>query len=196
MEQADFLKLAVEVLERLNIPYMLVGSYASTAWGEARFTQDIDIVVDLKASQVPELCAAFPSSEFYVSEAGALDAIRHRKQFNVIHPESANKIDFMIARPDQWGRQQLERRREAMLEPALRVQIASPEDIIISKMRYYREGQSDKHIRDSAGVLARQGERIDRAYIEHWAKEFGLTDIWQAIVQRVDTAMAAASSSK
>ena len=185
MEQTDFLKLAVTVLERLAVPYMLVGSYACSVWGVARFTQDIDIVIELNATQIADLCSAFPAPEFYVSEAAARDALRHRRQFNVIHPASANKIDFMIARLDEWGRQQMGRSRSMPLEPDFLVRTASPEDIIISKMRYYQEGGSDKHLADSAGILARQGIRVDHDYIQHWASELGLTEIWNAILQRV-----------
>lgn len=186
MEQTDFLKLAVTVLDRLQIPYMLVGSYACSVWGVARFTQDIDIVVDLPASLIPELCHAFPAPEFYVSEAAAREALRYRKQFNVIHPASANKIDFMMARSDEWGRQQMSRWRSMPLEPDFLVRTASPEDVIISKMWYYLEGGSDKHLGDSAGILARQGSGIDREFIQNWAQQLGLTEIWNAILQRVE----------
>lgn len=185
MEQIEFLGLAATELERQNIPWMLVGSYASSAWGEARFTQDIDIVVELRLEHVPCFCAAFSGDEFYVSEAAARDAIRARKQFNVLHPESGNKIDFMIARSDEWGRQQLSRRRTTELQPGLTVQVASPEDIIISKMRYYKEGGSDKHLRDCAGVLAVQGDLIERDYIVRWSEHFELMPIWEAIRKRM-----------
>lgn len=186
MEQVEFLQLAVKKLNELGISWMLVGSYATSAWGEARFTDDIDIVVNLSPDQVTSLCAAFAGDEFYVSEAAARDAVRVRKQFNVLHPASGNKIDFMIARQDEWGRLQMDRRQQGTIQAGLTVQIASPEDVIISKMRYYKEGGSDKHLRDSAGVLAVQGGNIDRTYIAHWSDHFGLTEIWQAIRKRVD----------
>jgi hypothetical protein len=185
MEQLEFLQLAATELESLGIPWMLVGSYATSAFGEARFTQDIDIVVDLQPEHVQPLCGAFSGDEFYVSEAAATEAIRSRKQFNVIHPESGNKIDFMIPRRDEWGRNQINRRKAVVIDKGVHVWIASPEDVIISKMRYYQEGGSDKHLRDSAGVLVVQGDRIDRSYIEHWAQHFGLIEIWNAILKRI-----------
>ena len=185
MEQIEFLQLAVNVLNELGVSWMLVGSYATSAWGEARFTDDIDIVVDLSPDQVTPLCTAFAGDEFYVSEAAAREAVRLRKQFNVLHPASGNKIDFMIARRDEWGRLQMDRRQQGTIQSGLTVQIVSPEDAIISKMRYYYEGGSDKHLRDSAGVLAIQGARIDRDYIAKWSDHFGLVEIWHAILKRV-----------
>jgi hypothetical protein len=186
MEQVEFLLLAAQELDSQKIPWMVVGSYATSAWGEARFTQDIDIVIDLQPDQVASLCSAFPSEEFYVSEAAARDALRSRKQFNVIHPASGNKIDFMIARQDEWGRSQLERRRTGEIQPGVNVQIASPEDVIISKMRYFKEGGSDKHLRDCAGVVVVQAGCLDLNYILHWAGHFGLIEIWDAILKKVN----------
>ena len=162
MEQIELLELAARQLDAQGIPWMLVGSYATSAWGEARFTQDIDIVVDLQPEHVGPLCAAFSQEEFYRSETAAREALRHRKQFNVIHPASGNKIDFMIARGDEWGRAQISRRQSEEIHPGFRVWISSPEDVIISKMRYYKEGGSDKHLRDCAGVLVVQQDRVDR----------------------------------
>ena len=63
MEQIDFLSRAVETLDELVVRYMVVGSYACLAYGESRFTQDIDIVVDLAIGDVPAFCRAFPSPE-------------------------------------------------------------------------------------------------------------------------------------
>jgi hypothetical protein len=62
---------------------------------------------------------------------------------------------------------------------------SSPEDAIIMKMEYYRQGGSEKHPRDIAGVLKTSGEKIDMAYISRWAGEMGLADIWTAIQERV-----------
>ncbi len=62
---------------------------------------------------------------------------------------------------------------------------ASPEDVIISKMRYYQEGGSEKHLRDITGVLRVQGDRIDRDYIAQWVDRFRVLEVWQAILLRI-----------
>jgi hypothetical protein len=85
MEQVDLLRHSAETLERLGVPYMVVGSYACLAYGEARLTQDIDIVVDLLVTKIAPLCEAFPAPDYYVSEAAVRDAVRDRFQFNVLH---------------------------------------------------------------------------------------------------------------
>jgi hypothetical protein len=185
--QADLLRYAIAVLERLKIPYLVCGSFASGSFGEPRMTLDIDIVVQLTRETVDALCAEFPDPEFYVSLVAARDAVRTKKQFNVIHPDTGNKIDFMISGRDEWSQGQLQRRRLISLFPDLQGYTASPEDIVISKMRYYKEGRSEKHLRDCAGVLLIQGDMVDRDYIAHWCGYFELTDVWQQILRRLDT---------
>ncbi len=185
LTQADVLRHTILALERLEIPYLVCGSFASGTLGEPRMTLDIDIVLQLTPENVDRLCAEFPDPDYYVSAAAARDAVRVRKQFNVIHPETGNKIDFMISGRDEWSRGQFGRRRRVGLLADLEGYTASPEDIIISKMRYYKEGGSDKHLRDCAGVLAVQRELIERDYIVRWATHFDLMPIWEAILKRM-----------
>jgi hypothetical protein len=63
---------------------------------------------------------------------------------------------------------------------------ASPEDIILAKMIYYREGKSEKHTRDITGMLKISANQIDRAYISEWANRLDLSGIWQIILSRVE----------
>ena len=163
---------------------MVVGSFTSAAYGEPRLTNDIDIVVDLELNQVDELCDAFPSADFYVSREAARAALACRGQFNVIDPSSGNKVDFMISRKDAWGIEQLARRQKIPLLPNLDVFAARPEDIILSKLLYYQEGGSEKHLRDIAGILNTTREAVDRNYIKARVEQFGLTDIWTAVQAR------------
>ena len=125
-------------------------------------------------------------ADYYVVPETVLDAIRRGGQFNVIHPTSGNKVDFIIARRDPWGRMQLSRRETVTLEPGLDAHVAAPEDVIIGKMEYYREGGSEKHLRDITGILKVSGRRVDRAYVAEWSERLGLSDIWGAVLRRLD----------
>ena len=185
MNQAELLRHVIEVLEAQELDYMLVGSFASATYGEPRMTHDIDIVLRLTMDAVDRLCNAFPSPEFYVSTSAAQEAVRMRGQFNVIHPASGNKIDFMMARDDAWGRSQLARRRRQPILADRETFVASPEDVILAKLWYYQEGGSEKHLRDIASMLRVSGDEIDRAYIKHWAAQLGLVQEWQAILKRL-----------
>ncbi len=183
MEQTDLLNYAVDVLERLKIPYAIVGSFASSVWGESRFTQDIDILIRLSANLVPPLCSAFPPADFYVSEAAAHEAVSRHGQFNVIHPASGNKIDFMIAGQNDWTTNQLARCKIVQFTPGQDAAVAAPEDVIIGKLVYYREGGSDKHLRDITGILDFSSDLVDRDYIADLAAKLGVSDIWRAVLR-------------
>lgn len=186
MDQAELLRFAVLVLERHSLPYAIVGSFASGIWGEPRFTQDIDIVIRLSLEQVRPLCDEFPAPNFYVSEPAARDAVVRCSQFNIIHPASGNKIDFMIAGSGAWPTQQLMRRKRLQIFSDQGASVASPEDVILGKLVYYLDGGSDKHLRDIAGILQISSGLIDRDYISKFATEFRVADIWQAVLSRVD----------
>ena len=188
MDRAEFLSHTLRTVESLGIPHMIVGSIASMRYGEARLTLDVDIVADIEPHLVEPLCAAFSAPEFYVSLPAAQDVVRRRKQFNVIHSTSGLKIVVMVARDDEWGRTQLARRRKIELTPGQLAFVAAPENVILGKLQYYREGQSDKHLRDIAAMLQTSGDQIDRDDVSRWAAKLDVLDIWQAIIARVDSA--------
>src|SRR3954451_1624427 len=74
----------VGVLDSLGIRYRVVGSMASTAYGEPRFTNDIDVVADLPPEAVDLFCQHFPPEEFYCYANAVREAVRNRHQFNII----------------------------------------------------------------------------------------------------------------
>lgn len=184
MEQIELLRHLLDALERLGIPYMVVGSLASAAYGEPRMTQDIDVVVDLQEPQLASLCHAFQSGEFYLSQPAALDAIRRKGQFNIIHAPSGNKIDLMIVPPGPWGQAEISRRQRVRILPDLEGYCARVEDVILGKMQYYREGGSEKHLRDIVGMLKVSPEAVDRQYLQRWAQHMGLAEILLAVLRK------------
>jgi hypothetical protein len=179
MELSDLLRHIATVFEQLGVPYLITGSTATIAYGDPRFTNDIDVVVDLPATKIDELLLSFPDTEFYVSRSAVEAAVARRHQFNILHPTSGLKVDVIIASDSEFDRERLRRARQMPLLPQRTVAVASPEDVILKKMEYFREGESEKHLRDIAGMLRVQGDRIDRQYIEDWARRLNLTDVWQ-----------------
>src|SRR4029079_4115348 len=97
MEQLDLLRTPLAHLESLCLRYAVVGSWGSSIYGEPRFTNDIDIIVELPEAMIPSFCKEFPTPEFYWSEPAISDAVRTGFQFNLLHPDTGNKIDFMVA---------------------------------------------------------------------------------------------------
>jgi hypothetical protein len=185
MEQSELLRHLVTTLERLGLRYLVTGSTATIFYGEPRLTNDIDVVVALPTERVAEFCRAFPTPEFYLSEDAVRAAVVEHGQFNIIHPTSGLKVDVIIPADTPFNRSRFA--RATRVEPAaeFHASFASAEDVIIKKMEYYRDGGSEKHLRDITGVLKISGDSLDREYIAHWASELGLVSIWQAILERV-----------
>lgn len=182
MRQIEILHLAIGALERLGINYVVVGSYASSAWGEPRMTIDVDIVIQIAPSEVESLCNAFPEQDFYLSRAAALEAVQQRSQFNVIHPSTGHKIDFMVPGTGDWPSSQLARRRRIEFEPGISGFVAAPEDVILGKLIYFREGGSEKHRRDIRGIIKVSGGQLDRDYLRSGVAQLGVDDAWKEIV--------------
>jgi hypothetical protein len=174
-----------ESLDGLGIPYLVTGSMASSVFGDARLTNDIDVVVDLKPSQVDAFCAAFPEPEFYCPREFVAEAVHKRFQFNVIHPESGLKIDVMLPTDSPFDRSRLSRAVRLQDGPDVGAWFASPEDVILKKLEYFKEGGSEKHVRDILGILRIRGERVDRGYIGEWAGRLGVTAEWEMILGRL-----------
>ena len=185
MEPSELLHFLVRALEQLQLRYFVTGSTVTIFYGEPRLTNDIDVVVALPEKMVRAFCAEFPEEEFYVDEEAVLDAIRQRSQFNIIHPKSGLKIDVIIPQVNEFNRSRFDRARRVRAGEDWDASFASPEDAILKKMEYFREGGSEKHLRDITGVLKTTGAHIDKDYIERWASTMGLLDIWQAILRRL-----------
>ena len=188
MEMSDLLRHASDLCDRLSLTYLVTGSTATIAYGEPRFTNDIDMVVDLPAEWVGAFCAGFPETEFYVSLEAVARAVQARHQFNVLHSGSGLKIDFIVMTESEFDQSRRSRKRNLSVLPGRPISFASPEDVILKKLTYFQEGGSEKHLRDIAGVLRIQGEAIDQGYLETWAAKLGVGDLWRQIVQTETTA--------
>lgn len=179
MTQAELLRYLVDTLDSLALDYMIVGSHASIYYGEPRFTQDVDVVIELTPSALAGFLERFPPSEFYVSEDAAREALARRGQFNIIHGPSGVKIDLFIGKETEYDRLRFERRQRLPLVPDREAYFARPEDVILYKLLYFQEGRSDRHLRDVAGMLAVSGANLDAEYISEWARRLGVGDLWE-----------------
>jgi hypothetical protein len=94
----------------------------------------------------------------------------------------------MVVGSTAWNESQLARRRLARVFPDRECYVASPEDTILGKLVYYREGGSEKHVRDITGILTVGLVTIDRGYLEHHAAKLGVTNEWQSILDKLGIA--------
>ena len=186
MEPSELLEYLGQTFDALGIPYLITGSMATISYGEPRFTNDIDVVAALTPAHVQAVCAAFPSPEYYCSAAAAEQAVREHSQFNILHPRSGLKIDVIIATDSAFDRSRLARGIRLPAGTNFEATFASPEDVILKKLEYFRLGGSEKHLRDIVGVIKVRGDRLDRAYLAQWVSHLGLGVEWQLIEDRLE----------
>jgi hypothetical protein len=175
------LRRLVQALDRHGIPYMLTGSVATSYHGRPRATHDADIVIDPTVEQLDLLVRDLDAAGFYVNAAGARTAFDRRRQFNVIESEHGCKIDLILRKDRPFSREEFGRRQRVDLALGQPVTIVSPEDAILSKLEWAkRSGDSERQMRDAAGVLD-INPALDRSYIERWAADLGVLDLWQTL---------------
>ena len=176
----NLLQRLAACFEATGIPYMLVGSFASTLHGIPRTTHDIDIVVDLSQTSLAALLQSFLEGAYYVSEEAALDALKRRTQFNVIDLETGWKIDLIVLKRRAFSVEELQRRIPVRILDA-HVFVASAEDTILTKLEWSAKSGSERQLRDAANILAVRGLELDIAYIERWADELGVEHLWHQL---------------
>jgi hypothetical protein len=172
--------LVVDVLEKLEVPYLIGGSFASTSYGRVRTTQDVDIVAQLQSHQVTSFVEALGDA-FYADEQVIRQAIERRTNCNLIHQETMFKVDLFIPKPRLFDRQQLARRVERVIdrETARKAFFASVEDTILAKLEWYRLGGevSERQWQDIQGILQLQWESLDRTYLATAAATLRVSDL-------------------
>jgi hypothetical protein len=176
----DVLKELIGLFEKKNIEYFLVGSLASMYYGRPRFTNDIDLVVEIKSDQIQDFFLLFQQESYYCPPIEILhDEVIRRGSFNLIHHSSGIKIDIVLRKNTEFSASEFKRKKQIEIIPHFKVHIATPEDVIIKKLDYYREGGSEKHLTDVREILA--GTQVDKTYIEFWVQKLGLQTQWSQI---------------
>jgi hypothetical protein len=168
------------VLEKLGVPYLIGGSLASTLYGMVRTTQDSDIITAMTAAHIQPFVAAL-QDEFFMDDEMIVESVQRNSSFNIIHRDSMFKVDIFIPRPRPYLQSQFNRAREQTfsLETEVTARFASPEDVILSKLEWYRIGGevSERQWRDVLGVLKTRAGELDLDYLQQWANELKVSDI-------------------
>ncbi len=166
----DLLKRVTNSLEIKDIPYMLSGSLALNAYTVPRMSLDIDIVIELHEEHLLDFFEIF-KDDYYINENTVKEEIKRRGMFNVIDHKTGFKVDFIIKKETEYRKHEFSRRiRESISD--FDVWIVSPEDLVISKIDWIQQYQSDKQINDIQNLLSIS--TIDLNYIKLWCNKLNL----------------------
>ncbi len=181
MPDPSLIALFVRPLARLRIPYMITGGVASVIYGEPRMTRDIDLVVRLERRDVRRFAEAWSPAEFYVppveviAEEAGRAAFGH---FNVSHLETAMRADVYLPGSDPLNAWALDHPTHRRIDED-DVLVAPIESVIVSKLRYYQMGKSDRHLRDIAVMLRVSPDLVNIPELERWASRLSVEREWE-----------------
>ncbi|HEV3386605.1 MAG TPA: hypothetical protein VG097_17440 [Gemmata sp.] len=187
-EYQPVLRFTLRTLDRLGIAYAIGGSVASSFHGASRMTRDADLTVEPFPTKEDLFISAFPSSEFYLSPIAVRDALRTHSTFNILHPATGYKIDLFVRKDEPFELMAFARRGQYQLPdaPAEPVHFYSPEDTILFKLRWYRltNETSERQWTDVLNLIKTLQDRLDIAYLDHWAIEIGVKDLLDRVRQQ------------
>ena len=181
MSQQELLIAVVRCLDTAKIDYMMTGSLASSLFGEPRSTHDFDIVVAFCEDRLEELHALLAQLDGYVDPESMRRAIKNGTMFNYIDHATGLKVDFWMLGREPYEEACFARRRAEALF-GVPVYVATPEDVILSKLRWARRsGGSVKQFVDALRVFEVQQPALDLGYIDRWAGALDLTSEWERL---------------
>ena len=176
----NLLAIFIPPLNSAGFRYMVTGSVSSMFYGETRLTADVDIVLTLRRDQAKHLAKAFPGADFYLPPDEVIEAEiarRQRGHLNILHQHSNVKADIYLFAGDPFQAWAYDHAVTAEVD-AIPVTFSPPEYTILSKLEVYREGGSEKHLRDITGIIA-SGEPIRAAEVARFVSSKGLDELWQ-----------------
>ncbi|HET9838903.1 MAG TPA: hypothetical protein VFR84_11755 [Candidatus Angelobacter sp.] len=172
MTAADLFRRLSSLLEQTGIPYMLTGSFASSIYGMHRGSADVDFIITADEASLGKLFLQLSENDFSSELNHALEACRRKSMFNLLDNVTGLKIDFIFVKDREFSREEFGRRRKETVA-GVPLYVASPEDIVLSKLEWAKLGQSSRQIEDVAGILKVRGAELDFPYIEKWVAELG-----------------------
>ena len=175
-------------LNAVRVRYMVTGGLAAIVYGEPRLTNDVDVVIQLAASDAASFLDAFGTSEYYLPPLEVVEEEVRRPafgHFNIVHLESALRADVYCVGDDPLGMWGLDHRHSVLIagEP---MWLAPAEYVIVQKLRYHREAGAERHLRDIAAMRRISGDIIDVAAIERWVARLALEPEWEKALRIVD----------
>ena len=183
-EQAELLKIITSFLKKNRIPYMITGAWSAIFYGRPRASHDVDFVVELHQKDVKRAIGIFKKlpQTFFMQPDAILEAIGQQSMFNIIHLPTMLKFDFWILSDDQFDKSRFKRRIKVKILNQL-MEMASAEDTIIQKLRWYKMGKIEKHLVDAAFVYKVQKDSLDTNYLADWVKKLGLGRYFQRLAR-------------
>ncbi len=177
-EQLQFAKSIATRLDSARIPYMMTGSMAMAAYAVPKMAKDVDLVIECAPDDCDRLAALF-EKDCHADRDAIRAAAESRTEFSVIHTQWMIRADFIVRKNEPYREIEFGRRRRVEID-GVQVCIVAPEDLILSKLLWSREGASALQLAD-AQAITEAAHDLDWSYIETWASKLGVEDLLRKI---------------
>lgn len=178
-EQSQAFGGVIDVLEAIGANYAIWGGLAVVAYGEPRFTQDMDILLSPRQFPVALFVRRLQETHYHVDEI-AVNRALGGGFFNVIHLGYHIKTDFYVPiEPDLLA--MLADRVHLSFDEMRQAAYIRPTSVIVAKLRAYENSASTRHLDDIASIVRLQGKKLDQAKIDRAAAQLGLLGVWRAL---------------
>ncbi len=182
MNQLDALTQFIRDLNSLGVPYMITGAYAVSYFGLPRATHDLDIVVGIKSIDIDKICRKFAKG-YIVDKDMVENAVQYRTHFSIIHNKSDLKIDLWILKETSGEKKKFVRRKKVSLF-GVSTYIISAEDMVLTKLEWFKRSKNTKHLDDVVGIIKVQARKLDKAYIKRTLEKLGIKKYWDMAVEK------------
>jgi hypothetical protein len=179
MDAIDVALRVAAAIAKVGGAYFVGGSLASSVQGEPRATNDIDIVLELPLGRIREFAETL-GGDFEVDVDALRTALLNGSSCNIFFLPLLTKIDLFGVGPTPYDELEFSRRGPVLVrEPDLYLVLKSPEDTVLRKLWWFRQGGevSERQWRDVVQVLRFSASRMDGAYLDRWAKELAVDDL-------------------
>ena len=184
MNSIDCVLRVVSALEKLAIPYMVVGSFSSNVYGKPRSTKDADFVIELADKTISALAAEI-GSDFVLDPQMSFESITSTLRYRLSHRDTAFMIELFLTSSDAHDQSRFARRISGPIGNGQRAFVPTAEDVIITKLRWSKQGRRQKDIADVEGILAVQSGQLDLPYIRHWTDQHGTRELFEKPLKAV-----------
>jgi len=179
-DQAQAFGGVIDVLEAVGALYAVWGGLAIVAYGEPRFTQDMDVLLRGESLSVALFVRRLDETHYHVDGHAVQEAVISGGFFNVIHRHYAIKVDFYVPHEPEL-RAMIAERVYLPFDEIRRAAYITATSVVAAKLRAWLDSGSTRHLDDIAAVIRVQGRKLDDRRLDHLAAQLGCYGVWRAL---------------
>lgn len=173
------LKIICGYLNNNHIPYVIVGGISVIAWGRARTTEDIDLIIDHSKLNVMEFVSYLKENNF-LAENNDFLGFESKDHCTIFYKDGLFRIDIIGSYTKD---NEISINESVFVELfGIKMRIDSPESLIAHKLVF----ASDQDIEDAYAILIRLDNKIDKDILLWHAERLNVIDKLKQLLKKVE----------